>query len=149
MRALATDLCNNILARGKKEKIDITPVKLQKLMYYTCREYVRLTGHMPIEESFEVWKYGPVIPSVYAEFCCYHAEPIKTYSKDARGKSYMADEANNPNLLRALDAVWGAMKYMTGMQLSDKSHKKGSGWDRALRDRRRVITLDDIRNDES
>lgn len=149
MRALATDLCNNILARGKKEKIDITPVKLQKLMYYTCREYARQTGHMPIEESFEVWKYGPVIPSVYAEFCCYHAEPIKTYSKDARGKSYMADEANNPILRNAIDVVWATMKYLTGVELSSKSHTPGSGWHRALKDCRRIITLEDILNDRS
>lgn len=34
MKASAQSLCNNVLTRALKEKIDVTPMKLQKLLYY-------------------------------------------------------------------------------------------------------------------
>ena len=85
MKALATNLCNNILVRGKEENISITPMKLQKLMYFVCRDYVQATGESPIAEPFEVWKYGPVLPSVYGEFRTFGSKPITEFAKDAMG----------------------------------------------------------------
>lgn len=149
MKALPTDLCNNILARGKKDRIPITPIKLQKLMYYVCREYVRQTGEMPIDENFEVWQYGPVLPSVYAEFRCYRSDPIRTYSKDALGKSYKADESKDPALRRALDIVWVTMKDIPGYDLSMRTHAANSGWTRARIAGRRVMNITDIKSDMS
>ena len=149
MKALSTDLCNNILARGKKEKIPITPVKLQKLMYYTCREYVRLSGSMPIDENFEAWPYGPVLRSVYNEFCCYHGDPIRSYSKDARGNSYQADESKDPILRQALDKVWSDMKDIPGFYLSQMTHRPGSAWSIARASGRKIIYIDDIRCDNT
>ena len=79
MKAVATVLSNNILFRAKKDHIPVTPMKLQKLLYYVCVKYVQDTGTTPIAEPFLVWKYGPVAPSVYAEFKSYGSKPIKSY----------------------------------------------------------------------
>lgn len=66
--AIAYDLCNNILARAFRDNIKVTPMKLQKLLYYVCVLYIQKRGICPIEERFEVWKYGSVVPSMYAMF---------------------------------------------------------------------------------
>lgn len=50
------------------EESDITPLKLQKLLYY-CQGYaLALTGGPLFAESIEAWRYGPVVPSVYREY---------------------------------------------------------------------------------
>ena len=56
MKASAQSLCNNILMRAHRESIDVTPMKLQKLLYYVCTKYVQETGISPIMEYFAVWK---------------------------------------------------------------------------------------------
>lgn len=149
MKALSTDLCNNILQRGKQDGISITSMKLQKLMYYVCRDYVIETGDMPISEQFEVWQYGPVLPSVYGEFRAFGAKPITEYAKDASGRSYKVDESESPILSRIIDVVWAKYKKMTGPQLSEMTHQPGSGWYTAFMEAHEKITLEDMKNDHT
>lgn len=149
MKALSTVLCNNILERGLKDQIPVSPMKLQKLMYYVCRDYLKLTGEMPIDEYFEVWKYGPVLRSVYNEFNTYGANPIRDFSKDARGKSYKVSEDDNPVLKRIIDIVWAKYKDFNGIMLSQKTHQSNSGWYAAYISNRHIITLEDMMNDST
>lgn len=149
MKALATDLCNNILVRGKKENITISPMKLQKLLYYVCRDYVIETGQMPIRECFEVWQYGPVLPSVYGEFKAFGSKPITSYAKDAYGSAQMVSEIANPVLSRVIDIVWAKYKRMTGVELSELTHCKGSAWLKAFLAGEDVIQVEDMLNDTS
>ena len=149
MKAVATNLCNNILVRGQEENIEITPMKLQKLMYYVCRDYVRKTGESPINEQFEVWKYGPVLSSVYGEFKAFGAKPITEYAKDAAGESRKVSESKNPILAGVLDVVWAKFKRLTGPELSVMTHQEGSGWYRAYMDNRDLITVEDMANDRT
>lgn len=53
------------------EEFDVTPLKLQKLLYY-CQGYaLALTGRPVFADPIEAWKYGPVVGSVYQEYKCY------------------------------------------------------------------------------
>ena len=50
------------------EEFDVTPLKLQKLLYY-CQGYsLALTGKPAFKDKVEAWRYGPVIDSVYQEY---------------------------------------------------------------------------------
>jgi len=149
VKAIATHLSNNILKRGFDERIAITPMKLQKLLYYVCRDYVQETGESPVFEQFEVWQYGPVLVSVYGEFKSFGSKPIKEYAKDAHGKSYMVSEGKNPNLSRVIDIVWAKHKRRTAIELSKMTHEPGSGWYKAYMEGRAHITLEDMKSDQS
>lgn len=149
MKAIATNLCNNILWRGNEENIAITPMKLQKLMYFVCRDYVHTTGQSPISEQFEVWKYGPVLPSVYGEFKSFGARPITEFAKDAMGCARKVSESKNPILSEVIDIVWAKYKRYTGAELSALTHEKGSGWYTAYMDDREKISLEDMENDRT
>jgi uncharacterized phage-associated protein len=47
---------------------DITPLKLQKLLYY-CQGYsLGLYGEPLYEDAIEAWAHGPVIPGVYQKY---------------------------------------------------------------------------------
>lgn len=147
MKAIATNLCNNILERGKQDNIRIIPMKLQKLLYYVCRDYVIETGQMPIAEQFQVWQYGPVLESVYGEFKDFGARPITSFAKNASGRSYMVSEDKNPILARIIDIVWARHKGKSGITLSRMTHQTGSGWMTAFLDGRDTITEEDMKND--
>lgn len=149
MRASSTVLCNNILWRGANNGEKITPMKLQKLMYFVCRDYAKQFGSSPISEQFEVWQYGPVLPSVYLEFKSFGANPITEYARDARGNAYMVSERDNPDLARIMDAVWQKYQYKTGIELSRITHQPQSGWYRAYSQHRQYISEEDLRFDRA
>lgn len=149
MKASSTVLCNNILFRGQRDGVEITPMKLQKLMYFVCRDYTKLYGASPISEQFEVWQYGPVLPSVYSEFKSFRSRPITEYAKDASGNAYMVSEESTPDLAMTIDNVWRKYHRLTGVELSRITHKPESGWYRAFTSRRSYITEEDMKNDSA
>lgn len=147
MKASSTVLCNNILYRGNRDGIRITPMKLQKLMYFVCRDYVKSYGASPISEQFEVWQYGPVLPSVYSEFKSFRSNPISGYAKDASGNVYMVREDSSPDLAMIIDNIWRKYHSFSGVDLSRITHKTESGWYRAFSERRSYITEEDMKHD--
>ena len=54
---------------GEDAAPDMTPLKIQKLLYY-CQGYsLGLYGEPLFTESIEAWVHGPVVVSVYNKFC--------------------------------------------------------------------------------
>lgn len=149
MKASSTVLCNNILFRGIRDNVKITPMKLQKLMYFVCRDYAKLYGTSPISEQFEVWQYGPVLPSVYSEFKSFRSSPITKYATDVNGNAFMVSENDNPALAGVIDAVWRKHQSKTGIELSRITHQPESGWYRAFSEHRSWITEGDMKNDRA
>lgn len=149
MKAVSTTLCNNILLRGRNDGVKITPMKLQKLLYFVCRDYVKQFGESPISEQFEVWQYGPVLPSVYAEFRQFGAKAITEYAKDARGTAYKVNEDDAPGLAEIIDRIWRKYKSKSGIELSQITHQRSSGWYRAYADGRSYITDEDMKYDSA
>ena len=149
MRASPTVLCNNILLRGVNDRVKITPMKLQKLMYFVCRDYTKRFQISPISEQFEVWQYGPVLPSVYSEFKAFGANPITEFARDALGSAFMVSEKDNPELADVIDAVWEKYRSKTGIELSKVTHQPQSGWYRAYSQHRQYITEEDMKVDSA
>lgn len=149
MKASAQSLCNNVLSRAHKEKITVTPMKLQKLLYYICVKYVKETGVSPILEKFEVWKYGPVIPSVYSEFKPFGSSPIKGYAYNAKKKPMMVDEDANPTLKMCIHYVWNKLKTYDGIDLAKRTHQKSGGWYSAYLRGSEIISTEEMMNDET
>jgi len=149
MKASVLSLCNNILWRAQKDKVAVTPMKLQKLLYYICAKYVQETGIYPILERFEVWRYGPVIPSVYSEFKSFRASPINKYSKDAKGQANIVDEDASPILRGCIDFIWGKYKGFTGPELARRTYGEGAGWYFAIQRNDAIIGMEDMMNDKT
>ena len=58
------------------EEFDVTPLKLQKLLYYVQGYSLALTGKPAFADKIEAWKYGPVVDSVYQEYKRYNKSII-------------------------------------------------------------------------
>lgn len=68
MTYVSTLIANNVLSRAFAKKAYISPMKLQKILYFVAAEYQKKAGQSLFSERFETWQYGPVLRSVYSEF---------------------------------------------------------------------------------
>ena len=79
-------IANSILKKSSEDKIHITPLKLNCLLYLLYSEYLYLTGESLFNETFIKTTKGPIVPSVYYKFISYENYVINNYIKDAKGK---------------------------------------------------------------
>lgn len=143
----ALNVGNNILQRGFAENIDITPMKLQKLIYFVYRDYLQRTGRSLFNERFETWKYGPVVPSVYNEFRKYGSNAIRKYAFDDSKTYTTVDEDSSPAFKSVIESVWNTYKNHDGIVLSSMTHQKGSAWRKAYEKRSPYLLDEDIRQE--
>ena len=64
----AHDVAVYIINWCHQNKIPITNLKLQKLLYYVQGEFSRYRKRRLIADDFYAWQLGPVIPEVYTEY---------------------------------------------------------------------------------
>ena len=143
----ALDVANTFLERANKEKIDITPMKLQKLIYLLYKNYLKDTRSKLFWDSFEVWQYGPVIPSVYAAFKQYRSNAIRSYHSNAVGK-YNIVSFQNPDFKRNFERVWEKYRDLDGIFLSQLTHQKNTAWSKANEGQIPVLNDNDIYSEE-
>lgn len=118
IRYSTDDIINYFLSK----EVDITPKRLQKLMYFAYSWYLAMTNELNTEiniklfdEQFEAWIHGPVIPKLYHRYKKYGANPIPRYEGDLF--NFSEDDKD------ILDEVWDVYKGYTANQLESISHK--------------------------
>lgn len=140
----ALNIANNFLEKGFHEKINISPMKLQKLIYILYKEYLKRTGLRLFTENFEVWQYGPVLPNVYSEFKGYKANPIKNYALNADESISKVNIVQGSNFEEIFNNVWNKYKKYSGVELSNFTHTEGGAWDIANKNNSYTLSDRDI-----
>ena len=120
--------------KGIEEKKPVTQMKLQKMVYFAQGYHLVRFGTSLIEEEFEAWKFGPVIPSIYHTYKLYGSEEI---TDDTLIPNVSSLESSLATLsYQALDAInytWEVTRNISAVALSVWSHKEGSPWAEAFR----------------
>ena len=153
----AKTIANFFLGKGRKEDIDISPLKIIKLVYIAHGVHLGYTDKPLIEEYVQAWKYGPVIPELYHEFKMYGANPITTLAseyveKDNELYKYtpdLKDYKAPEEVSKLLTSVWNAYKECHALQLSEATHEPGTPWAKTYSDeseKHQNIPDDDIRD---
>ena len=143
----ALNVANNILERGFSENIDITPMKLQKLTYLVYKKFYQDTGLILFQDKFEVWKYGPVIRSIYDAFKEYRGNAIKHYYRELDGTVLIVDENTSSTFKKALETIWEKYKLYDGIPLSLMTHREGTAWYRAAKRGDAYLSDSDIKEE--
>jgi len=104
------------------DDIQLTPMKIIKLVYIAHGWHLGLTGKPLIDEKPQAWKFGPVIPSLYRRFK--HFKASKVLRDDNIPPSPPLDE----NIQAFLDKIWEVYGDNDGVALSSKTHKAGTPW---------------------
>lgn len=144
----ALNVANNILKRGFSEGIDITPMKLQKLTYLVYKKYYQDTNNILFQDRFEVWKYGPVVKSIYDKFKDYKGNAIKQYCMEPDGTVLIVNENASRHFKSALDTIWEKYKLYDGIPLSAMTHREGSAWYKAAKRNDAYLSDADIKEEE-
>lgn len=72
----AKDVAHYMVFAADEMGEPISNLKLQKLLYFAWKEFYQQNQTQLFEESFEAWKFGPVVPEIYYEYCSYGPFPI-------------------------------------------------------------------------
>jgi len=131
----ALALANLFVTWGQQGGHGVTPLKLQKLLYFCHAEYLVYREEALIDEEFEAWTYGPVVPSVYQAFKDYSNREIDSPASqfDPLTCGSSVPEADIDETTAAwLRDVYRIYAPVSGGQLSDLSHTPGGPWDVAM-----------------
>jgi uncharacterized phage-associated protein len=131
-------VANEIILLAKAAGRPPTQMKLQKLIFFAHGWHLALADAPLVDEQFQAWKYGPVIPSVYQKFKQYGTMGITGLGLEAKRIGETGIEWIPPHLEpgAAFDAallrkIWEVYGHFTGNQLSAMTHAPDTPWTRA------------------
>ena len=111
-------IANTILMLAFEEKISVTPMKLQRLIYFIYKDFLKTTETNLFNEKFETWKYGPVLLSIYYEFGGFKSKPIDKFARDANGNVIVIDLNYDSQINESILKNWNKYKRLNGIELS-------------------------------
>lgn len=135
---------NNFLSRSFQEESPITSMKIQKMLYFLHRDYLKETGLPLFAERFLTWKYGPVLESVYYTYKKFGSRGITTYGGIP---AYSVNEDVDLILKKLIDDIWVKCLPHDGIYLSKLTHKPESAWYKAWVKQYPFLLDEDIKND--
>ena len=132
----AMDIANYIVNYVNESELGVlTPLKLQKILYYVSTTYLKETGNFLFNESFEKWQYGPVVTSVYHNFKGFGINhiysPVPTIEVDSQSffgfkkidfsKDLFQD---NANFRKIAEGVINKLMHISAFDLVEKTHQE-------------------------
>lgn len=124
----AIELAKYIVTKCAEEFNAISNLQLQKILYFIQGEYYRTFGEFIIEDDFEAWQYGPVIPAVYDGYKCNYSAPIYP-AKDEQVNLIELSPEETEIVHRVIDI----RAFQNVYQLVNDSHKVDGAWDRTYK----------------
>lgn len=132
----AMDIANYIVDYINESSLGLlTPLKLQKILYYVSTTYFKQTGELLFSENFEKWQYGPVVTSVYHNFKSFGinhvANTVSTIEVDT--KSFLGFKKvdfskeifeNNPVFHTVARDVINKLVCVSAFDLVEKTHQE-------------------------
>ena len=102
----------------------VSNLKLQKILYLAHMVFMgQNEGEPLIDESFEAWDYGPVVPSVYHEAKKYGAKPI-------RMGFYSQQDITGSREYKELEKACSSLLPQSPGRLVDFTHRSQGAWDK-------------------
>lgn len=116
-------IANSMLALAQKDKAELTPLKLMKLVYLSHGWYLGEHKKSLIKEPMEAWQYGPVIRNLYQNIKEFGSSPIPYPLSD---NEEIKLEPHQEKLLQKIYDYYGKF---SAIKLSTLTHESGSPWE--------------------
>ncbi|MEM9027087.1 MAG: type II toxin-antitoxin system antitoxin SocA domain-containing protein [Pseudomonadota bacterium] len=126
-RAVANFVLDYVEQRGAQ----VTPLALQKIVYFCHVWSLVELGRPLIRHSFEAWEHGPVLQYLYREFKHFGARPIvgRAHRLNAyTGASELVPYAFDDETNRLLDRVVAFYARLPAGALVELTHVPGGPW---------------------
>ncbi len=123
MSVPALAVANAFIRTAHERSEACSNMKLQKLIYFAHGLHLALGKGPLINDAFEAWKYGPVVPDLYHKFKGYFAGPIPLdHAYHDRGGALSEFEQA---LIKKTYDLFGRL---SAVRLSEISHEQNSPW---------------------
>lgn len=127
----------HIINSGREVGInDISPLKLQKLIYLTYEEHARNHREALFNDNFEVWRHGPVVRTVYDFFKSYGSEVIEFKFS---GIDNLMDRE-----MQSIQNTLHIFGELSAWDLVDITHRSGGPWDLKMKSGDSYINFEDV-----
>lgn len=128
MKYSSIAIANAFIERANCGEIhNLTPMKLQKLMFYAQSWHLKIYSEPLFDGSFERWQYGPVLPEIYHEFKKFGANDIGSFGSDI-WNDIQKIEPNDDRVTDFLDQIVHIYGTFSGTELSWMTHQSQSAW---------------------
>lgn len=131
-----SQVVNWFIRKAIETKKPISPMKLQKLVFFAHAKCLAKFNKRLVNEPAEAWKFGPVFPSAYHEYKYFGYHNITLAPS-----SYMVDydEEQDKRFVRhigegdktgtnMLNEIWEVYGEEDATTLFEWAHKEGSPW---------------------
>ena len=113
----AQDLAHYIINRSIDNQTYIGNLQLQKILYFVNLLYLHDSKKFLVEDEFEAWLHGPVIPEIYNEFFLYGGNKI--YSKVNQDKEFLLTNIDNILIIgEDLNTINKSIDYLCALEPS-------------------------------
>jgi len=123
-----TEIAKYFLMRAREDGELITPLKMQKLVYFAYVFYLvaKKGKERLFEEKIEAWPAGPVVPTLYRELKKYGSSPIDVENfVDITEQGFL--DKFGPEVKNILDKTYENCEKWTAFELVALSHNE-KGW---------------------
>ncbi|WP_350561159.1 type II toxin-antitoxin system antitoxin SocA domain-containing protein [Psychrobacter sp. CAL346-MNA-CIBAN-0220] len=128
MKYSAIAIANAFIEQSNNGKINnLTPMKLQKLMFFAQSWYLKSNHSALFDGYFERWQYGPVLPEIYHEFKSFGAKSIDKLGS-SMWSEYQTVDSNDYQVIEFLEQIINAYGDYSGTQLSWMTHQPETAW---------------------
>ena len=122
-------VANYFLNLGKEDEIPISPMKMQKLVYFAYGWYLAFFDKPLLGNKIQAWEYGPVVADLYHEFKRFGDKPItESATSYSFGQWDKPELPEDKELMSFLDRIWEVYKKFDGIKLSNLTHTEDSPW---------------------
>ena len=138
--ACANTIINYFIERGKL----ITHLKTQKLLYFSVGHCLAKNNRYIVEEKFQAWQFGPVLPGVYNSLKKYGEGQITELIEWEDGQCYLYKE---DEVFEGIKYTINKLKDFSAWELVDLSHDDDGPWLQTVKTKglKAEIEIDDIK----
>lgn len=99
----------------------LSNLQLQKMLYLADLNFLGKNGERLIDENFEAWDYGPVLPSLYHACKAFGAKSVPDIF-------WSAEDVSGTPEGEMIEKAWAALKAMTPGELVENTHWSRGAW---------------------
>lgn len=112
----------------------LSNLPMHKILYIADMNFVGKTGRRLLDENFQAWDHGPVLPSLYHRCKAFGAKPVPNVFWGAKELSGEGEAA-------ILEKAWDHLHDLTPGQLVGITHSNHGAWVRRYSPGARNITI--------
>lgn len=111
------------LAHLDPESDEVSPLRLQKLLYYVQGWSLALRGRATFEGRFQAWRFGPVVPEVYFDLASFGKAGVEPKQLRDASPGYttavLSDDDRN-----FIASVWDVYRKYSAVSLVEMTHNE-------------------------